>query len=51
MEPVIASAGADGKTGISNPPGWPSNPGPDPMTPDGTGADKDNIYSYRLQSK
>jgi hypothetical protein len=51
MEPVIASAGADGKWGLVTPdpvpPGLSMSPITSPTDPE-YGKDKDNIYSYRL---
>lgn len=44
--PVVASAGRDGKMGMT-PVGSPLQP--DLMMPDGSGSDSDNIYSNRLR--
>jgi hypothetical protein len=45
MEPVVASGGKNKSFGIFFPPSLL----PNTMTPDGTGDDNDNIYSYRLR--
>jgi hypothetical protein len=44
--PVIASAGPNKNFGLQPP---QSAGAPNPMLPDGTGDDNDNIYSYRLR--
>jgi hypothetical protein len=46
MVPVIASRGRDGVLGIAQP---ATAITPDPMSPNGSLNDNDNIYSYRLR--